>query len=53
MSRFDHWEHRTEWPLAAAAVVFLVAYASEVIGDLEGIDLVVSELKVHALGALS
>lgn len=40
MSRFAHWEHRTEWLLAAATVVFLVAYTSEVIGNLEGIDLV-------------
>ena len=49
MSRFDHWEHRTEWPLAATAVVFLVAYASEVIGDLEGIDLVVCEWTMNAV----
>lgn len=52
MSRFDHWEHHTEWPLAAAAVVFLVAYASEVIGDLEGIDLVVCEWTMNAVWAI-
>lgn len=52
MSRFDHWEHRTEWPLAAAAVVFLVAYASEVIGDLQGIGLVMCEWTMNAVWAI-
>jgi len=27
MSPVERWEHRTEWPLTAAALVFLVAYA--------------------------
>ena len=52
MSRFDHWEHRTEWTLAAVAVVFLIAYASEVIGNLEGIDLVVCEWTMNAVWAI-
>ena len=25
--RRDHWEHATEWPLTAAALLFLGAYA--------------------------
>ena len=27
MTRVERWETRTEWPLTAAALVFLVAYA--------------------------
>ena len=30
------WEHVTEWPLIVAAVLFLTAYAWEVIADLQG-----------------
>jgi voltage-gated potassium channel len=30
------WRSITEWPLTVAAVVFLAAYATEVIGDLHG-----------------
>ena len=33
---FDRWRRRTEWPLAAAAVVFLGIYAWQVIGDVTG-----------------
>ncbi|GAA4148452.1 potassium channel family protein [Leifsonia shinshuensis] len=39
----QHWRHLTEWPLTAAAAVFLVAYAWEVIGDLHGSQLAVAE----------
>jgi hypothetical protein len=39
----QRWRHLTEWPLTAAAAVFLVAYAWEVIGDLHGLQLVVAE----------
>lgn len=34
--RLDSWERFTEWPLILAAVVFLAAYAWEVIADLQG-----------------
>lgn len=39
----QRWRHLTEWPLTAAAAVFLAAYAWEVIGDLHGAQLVVAE----------
>lgn len=39
----ERWRHLTEWPLTAAAAVFLVAYAWEVIGDLHGPELIVAE----------
>jgi len=29
----DRWEHRSEWPLAGAAVVFLVAYAWPILDE--------------------
>jgi voltage-gated potassium channel len=31
MTRFDRWNQRTEWPLAAAALIFLAAYASPIL----------------------
>ena len=34
--RLDAWEHLTDWPLLILAVLFLGAYAWEVIGDLQG-----------------
>jgi voltage-gated potassium channel len=34
--RLQRWRRATEWPLTALALVFLVAYAWEVIGDLHG-----------------
>ncbi|CED91136.1 Transporter, cation channel protein [Actinomyces succiniciruminis] len=34
--RLQLWEHVTEWPLIVAAVLFLTAYAWEVIADLQG-----------------
>jgi voltage-gated potassium channel len=39
----ERWRHLTEWPLTAAAAVFLLAYAWEVIGDLHGPQLVAAE----------
>ncbi|WP_295123949.1 potassium channel family protein [uncultured Leifsonia sp.] len=39
----ERWRHLTEWPLTAAATVFLLAYAWEVIGDLHGTPLVAAE----------
>ena len=35
-SRLESWELRTEWPLTAAAAVFFIAYAWEVLGQLSG-----------------
>ena len=32
----EQWRAKTEWPVTAAAVVFLVAYSWSVIGDLRG-----------------
>ncbi|MDU0348124.1 potassium channel family protein [Actinomyces sp. MRS3W] len=36
--RLRLWEHATEWPLIAAATLFLSVYAWEVIADLQGAD---------------
>ncbi|MFE6254700.1 hypothetical protein [Agromyces sp. NPDC057865] len=37
------WQKLTEWPLAAAALAFLVAYSWQVIGNLTGPDAVLAE----------
>jgi len=37
------WQKLTEWPLAAAALAFLVAYSWQVIGSLTGPDAVLAE----------
>ncbi|HEX2212173.1 MAG TPA: potassium channel family protein, partial [Mycobacterium sp.] len=34
--RLDRWERRTEWPLAAIALLFLVAYAVDVLAEPRG-----------------
>jgi voltage-gated potassium channel len=34
--RLDSWERRVEWPLAAVAVVFLAAYAIDVLAEPKG-----------------
>lgn len=34
--RLRAWERMTEWPLTAAAIVFLLAYTWEVLGNLDG-----------------
>ena len=44
----ERWRHLTEWPLTAAAAVFLVAYAWEVIANLHGPQLVVAETVIWA-----
>jgi voltage-gated potassium channel len=35
-TRGERWEHRTEWPLAAVAVVFLAIYTEQVLGRPHG-----------------
>lgn len=40
----QRWRRITDWPLAALAVVFLVAYSWEVIGELRGAARAVSEV---------
>ncbi|MCI0155448.1 potassium channel family protein [Leifsonia shinshuensis] len=44
----ERWRHLTEWPLTAAAAVFLVAYAWEVIADLHGPQLFAAETVIWA-----
>ena len=34
--RLDDWEHRAEWPLAAVAAVFLIAYSVDVLAQPRG-----------------
>lgn len=34
--RLDRWERRTEWPLAAIALMFLIAYAVDVLAEPHG-----------------
>jgi len=42
------WQKAMDWPLTVAAVVFLVAYAWEVIGNLEGARAALSETVIWA-----
>lgn len=37
-ARLRTWERATEWPLTGAAVVFLAAYAWEVLANAQGGD---------------
>ncbi len=39
----ERWRHLTEWPLTGVAALFLIAYAWEVIADLQGAALVAAE----------
>lgn len=39
----DRWQRAAEWPLTVIAVVFLVAYSWEIIADLHGVGLIVTE----------
>jgi hypothetical protein len=47
----ERWRHLTEWPLTAAAAVFLFAYAWEVVGDLHGPPLVAAETEIDMRAA--
>ena len=38
--RLERWEHASEWPLTAAALVFLVAYAAPILNPELSPDLV-------------
>ena len=42
--RLERWKRITEWPLACASIVFLVAYAWAVVGNLDADDGVIPEL---------
>ena len=48
----SRWQRLSEWPLTAAAVVFLVAYTWEVIGDLTGASAVAAEIVIGATWAI-
>lgn len=43
----SRWKQVTEWPLTAAAILFLCAYAIEVLGQLEGVPLQVAEAIIN------
>jgi voltage-gated potassium channel len=47
--RLDRWADRTEWPLAAIAVVFLIAYATSVLAQPHG--MTARAIEVIAWGA--
>jgi voltage-gated potassium channel len=51
-SRLDRWENRSEWPLAAIAVVFLAAYSVQVIAQPPGLTSDVLEGTLYALWAI-
>ncbi|TFD21480.1 hypothetical protein [Cryobacterium sp. TMS1-13-1] len=44
----SRWQRLSEWPLTAAAVIFLVAYTWAVIGDLRGPADLVAETVITA-----
>ena len=46
------WERVSEWPLTAAALIFLVAYAWEVIADLRGAGRQAAELVMNVVWAV-
>ena len=46
------WERVSEWPLTAAALIFLVAYAWEVIADLRGAGRQAAELAMNVVWAV-
>ncbi|QXT63481.1 potassium channel family protein [Tessaracoccus palaemonis] len=44
--RIERWESVTEWPLAGAALVFLVAYATPILTDVSGAVAVACEVAI-------
>ncbi|TFD53495.1 ion transporter [Cryobacterium sp. Hh7] len=48
----SRWQHLSEWPLTVAAVIFLVAYTWEVIGDLHGAAYIATETVITATWAI-
>lgn len=50
-TRLERWQTRAEWPLALVAVLFLVAYSWEVIGDLDGTARRIAEAVMNAAWA--
>lgn len=48
----QRWERRVEWPLIVAAVVFLIAYAVQVLADLRGTDRLATEAVMNTVWAL-
>ncbi len=46
------WQQKTEWPLTVVAILFLVAYSWEVIGDLSGCNRRVAEWMINVIWAL-
>ena len=51
-TRLRAWERATEWPLTGAAVVFLGAYAWEVLADLHGTRRLYAEVVMDVVWAL-
>ena len=51
-ARLRRWEHASEWPLTAAALVFLAAYAWEVVADLHGAGRQAAELVMNVVWAV-
>ncbi|WP_179947890.1 potassium channel family protein [Agromyces aureus] len=52
MTRQQRWQQFMDWPLTAAALIFLIAYSWEVIGDLDGPRAVVAESIIWATWAV-
>lgn len=48
----ERWARTTEWPLTVAALVFLAAYAWEVLGDLQGTARQTAELVIAVVWVL-
>ncbi|TFD46897.1 two pore domain potassium channel family protein [Cryobacterium frigoriphilum] len=46
------WQRLSEWPLTATAVIFLVAYTWEVIGNLSGLSELVAEIVIGVTWAI-
>lgn len=48
----ERWRRLTEWPLAAAAILFLIAYAWSVIGNLQGRDAIATDVAMWVIWVL-